>query len=214
MLPRSTAKTIRKSPSDSVATPGQSTGLGSGSCDSRSLVSASAIVGSPSTTPSAKIACHPTASTSTPPTSGPAANASPITAPQIPIARARASPSNSCASSASEAGNMTAAPSPCSARAAISSPDEEAIVHSADATVNRHTPITNSFLRPNRSASDPAVSWKTASTSEYPLSTHWRSVKDAPRSSGDRLERDVRSRDIDEEDRGRHADDRQGPALG
>ena len=165
-LPRSTAKTIRKSPSDSVATPGQSTGLGSGSCDSRSLVSASAIVGSPSTTPSAKIACQPIASTSTPPTSGPAANASPITAPQIPIARARASPSNSCASSASEAGNMTAAPSPCSARAAISSPDEEASVHSAEATVNRQTPITNSFLRPNRSASEPAVSWKTASTSE------------------------------------------------
>ena len=42
----------------------------------------------------------------------------------------------------------------------------EASVHSAEATVNRHTPITNSFLRPNRSASEPAVSWKTASTSE------------------------------------------------
>ena len=32
-------------------------------------------------------------------------------------------------------------------------------------TVNRHSPPTNSRLRPNRSASEPAVSWKTASTS-------------------------------------------------
>ena len=61
---------------------------------------------------------------------------------------------------------MIAAPSPCSARAAISSPAEDASAHSADATVNRQTPITNSLLRPNRSASEPAVSWKTASTSE------------------------------------------------
>ena len=39
-------------------------GSGPGRCDSRTLVSASAIVGSPSTTPSAKIACQPNASTS------------------------------------------------------------------------------------------------------------------------------------------------------
>ena len=61
---------------------------------------------------------------------------------------------------------MTAAPSPCSARAAISSPADGASAHSADAALNRHSPITNSRRRPNRSASEPAVSWKTASTSE------------------------------------------------
>jgi hypothetical protein len=130
------------------------------------LVSASTVVGTPSRTPSQKIACHPTVSTSTPPTSGPAANASPITAPQTPIARERAGPWNSWASRPSEEGNMIAAPSPCSARAPISSPADVANAHSADATVNRQTPITNSFLRPKRSASEPAVSWNTASTSE------------------------------------------------
>ena len=61
---------------------------------------------------------------------------------------------------------MIAAPSPCSARAAISSPDEDASAHSADAMLNRIRPITNSRRRPNRSARLPAVSWKTASTSE------------------------------------------------
>ena len=98
--------------------------------------------------------------------SGPPANASPMTAPQIPIARPRCAPSNSWASSASELGKTIAAPSPCSARAAISSSDDGASAHSAEANVNTHSPITNSRLRPNRSASEPAVSWKTASTSE------------------------------------------------
>ncbi len=165
-LPRNTAKTIRKRPVDNVTTPPQSTGLGSGSRDSRTLVSASPSVGRPSATPSQKIACQPKLSTSSPPTSGPAANASPMTAPHVPIARARAEPSNSCTSSASEAGKSIAAPSPCSARAAISSPDDHASAHSADAVLNTISPSTNSRLRPNRSARLPAVSWKTASTSE------------------------------------------------
>ena len=63
-LPRSTAKTTRKRPVESVATPGQSTGLGSGSRDSRTWRTAKAMVGSPSTSPSTKIACHPNGSTS------------------------------------------------------------------------------------------------------------------------------------------------------
>jgi hypothetical protein len=164
-LPRSTAKTTRKSPADSVPTPGQSTGLGFGSRDSRTWSTASTVVGSPSTKPSPKIACQPNAPTSSPPTSGPAAKARPMTAPQMPIARRRSGPSNSCASRPSELGNTIAAPSPWTARAPISAPAEGANAHTAEARLNRHSPPTNIRLRPNRSASEPAVSWKTASTS-------------------------------------------------
>ena len=89
-----------------------------------------------------------------------------MTAPQIPIARPRWAPSNSWASSASELGKTIAAPSPWSARMAISQAADGASAHSEEAAVNRHSPPTNSRLRPNRSASEPAVSWKTASTSE------------------------------------------------
>ena len=89
-----------------------------------------------------------------------------MTAPQMPIACERSWPSNSWASRPSELGNTIAAPRPWSARAAISAPAEGASAHSAEAAVNRHSPPTNSRLRPNRSASEPAVSWKTASTSE------------------------------------------------
>ena len=59
-------------------------GSGRGRATRRTLVSASPSVGSPSTTPSQKIACQPKLSTSSPPTSGPAANASPMTAPHDP----------------------------------------------------------------------------------------------------------------------------------
>ena len=149
-----------------MPTPGQSIGFGSGSRDSLTWSTASTVVGSPSTKPKPKIACQPNASTSSPPTSGPAANASPMTAPQMPIARRRWSPSNSCASSPSELGKTIAAPRPWTARAAISAPDDGANAHTAEAALNRHSPNTNTRLRPKRSASEPAVSWKTASTSE------------------------------------------------
>src|SRR5829696_4397513 len=138
---------------------------------------ASASVGRPSATLAANTARQPKPSTSRPPISGPAANASPIVAPQAPIARRRAGPWNASARIASEAGNTTAAAMPWIRRAAISAPADGASAHSAEAALNRPRPPRNSFRRPKRSARLPAVSRNTASASAYPLSTHWRSAK-------------------------------------
>ncbi len=81
------------------------------------------------------------------------------------VARARSSPRNSCASKASETANMMAPPTPCSAREqlSISGPVERA--HSAEAMVKTTSPITNTRLRPSRSASEPLVSTNAASVS-------------------------------------------------
>ena len=45
------------------------------------------------------------------------------------------------------------------------------------------SPAANTLRRPSRSASEPAVSTSAASVSAYASTTHWRSVKLAPRSS-------------------------------
>jgi hypothetical protein len=86
---------------------------------------------------------------------------------------------------------MTAAPSPCSARAAISSlPPAEQIGERAGRELEdrEHERVA----------------------AQHPLEVG----EGRAEVVGDRLERDVRGRNVDEEDRGRHADDRQGPALG
>ena len=162
VLPRRIAKTSRNSPLTSVVTPGTSTGLGSGSRDSRTCSRAKTSTGTPRTTLSPKIARQPRPSTSAPPASGPAAKASPIVAPQIPIARARAAPWNSWASSAREEGKITAAAEPWIARAAMSAGGLGASVQAREASVNAPSPVRNSRRRPKRSARLPAVSWKTA----------------------------------------------------
>ena len=148
-----------------MPTPAQSTGGGSGSRDSWTWRSASISVGAPSTKLVANTPRHPTVSTSSPPISGPAANASPIVAPQAPIARRRSAPWKASARIASELGNTTAAPSPCRIRAAISVLAPGARAHSSDAAENIVRPIRNSRRRPKRSARLPAVSRKTASAS-------------------------------------------------
>ena len=148
-----------------MPTPAQSTGGGSGSRDSATWRSASISVGAPSTKLAANTARQPNRSTSSPPISGPAANASPIVAPQAPIARRRSAPWKASARIASELGNTTAAPSPWTIRAAISVPALGASAHSPEASENIASPIRNSRRRPKRSARLPAVSRKTASAS-------------------------------------------------
>ena len=66
---------------------------------------------------------------------------------------------------ASEAGNTTAAPSPCTSRAAISVLEPGATAHSRDAAEKIVSPSRKSFRRPKRSARLPAVSRNTASAS-------------------------------------------------
>ena len=76
-----------------------------------------------------------------PPNSTPAAAPLPPIAPQIPSALFRSAPSSKVVMMiASVAGEMIAAPSPCTARAAISTPIEPASPQASDATENSATP--------------------------------------------------------------------------
>ena len=80
---------------------------------------------------------QPAYSVSTPPRSTPAAPPEPATAPHTPIALLRSAPSaNITVTSESAAGESSAAPRPCTARAAISMPGEVANPPASEASAN------------------------------------------------------------------------------
>ena len=82
----------------------------------------------------------------------------------IAIAFGRSSAVNSTGSIDSESGRIAAAPSPSTARAAISSPDDVAYAHAAELMPNSTSATSSTFLRPSRSPSSPAGSTAAAST--------------------------------------------------
>ena len=88
--------------------------------------------------------------------------ATPCTAPMVPNARRRASPSNSTRSEAITWGMRMAAPKPWPTRMAISIHGVVASPHSADASVNSAMPARNMRLRPNRSPRRAPLSRNTA----------------------------------------------------
>ena len=95
----------------------------------------------------------------TPPSSTPAAPPAPPMAPQMPTARLRAAPSvKVVVRIESEAGAMIAPPSPCTARAAMSTPWLSAMPPASEATANSVSPATNTRRRPSRSAARPPSS--------------------------------------------------------
>jgi hypothetical protein len=73
--------------------------------------------------------------------------------------------SNSTAISDSETANITAPPTPCSARARLRKVGSGASPHSNEATEKIPRPVANTRRRPSRSASEPAVSTSAASDS-------------------------------------------------
>jgi len=79
-------------------------------------------------------------------------------------------------------GIITAAPTPCTARAAISEPMPGAIAAAADAPVKTVSPAMNSRLRPNRSPSAAPNISRQAKVSVYALTVHSRSSSAPPRS--------------------------------
>src|SRR3954468_7183905 len=164
-LPRTRANTSRNRPPENVTSPAQSTPAASGSRDSSTRMSDTTIAPIPIGTLMRKIDSHPTDSVSTPPTSGPMATAAPVVAPHTPNAVPRSRPWNVAASSASDVANIAAAPTPCRARASSRNSGELASAQSSDAAVKSPRPAVNSSRRPNRSASDPAVSSSAASDS-------------------------------------------------
>ena len=108
---------------------------------------------------------HDATSTSQPPTNGPIAVATPPSPDQAPIARARSSGANDAWIIARLPGVSSAPPTPCSARAAISSGAVGASPQSSDASANQTTPITKTRRRPYRSPSEPPSRISDASVS-------------------------------------------------
>ena len=99
----------------------------------------------------------------TPPSTGPTATATPVTAPKTPNAVPRSVGAKAWASSASEVANMIAPPVPCSARASARNVTELASPQSSEPPVKTTMPMANTRRRPARSAIEPAVSSSAAS---------------------------------------------------
>ncbi len=94
------------------------------------------------------------------------ATASPVIAPHTPNATPRSWPRKDEASRAREVENIAAPPTPWAPRARFRKSGVVARPESRELTVKRHSPITNTRRRPNRSASDPVVRSRAASISE------------------------------------------------
>ena len=89
-----------------------------------------------------------TALISNPPSSGPAAVATPPSPDQAPMAPPRSCSAKDACRIARLPGVSSAPPTPCSARAAMSTATFGASPHSSDAIANQTVPITNILRRP------------------------------------------------------------------
>ena len=99
-----------------------------------------------------KIHSQPSESTSTPPATTPSVPPMPARAPQTPSAMLRSRPAgNVTVSSASAAGESSAAPMPWIARTAISVSEEPAKPPASEAAANSPRPTMKSRRRPSRS---------------------------------------------------------------
>src|SRR4051795_6472762 len=113
------------------------------------------------------------ASSSHPPTIGPSAIAAPVVAPHRPIASARSCRSvKTCVSSDSVAGNTIAAPTPMTARAAISWPGLPVNPPARLARPKTARPTSSMPLRPNLSERLPKASTDAANSRLNASTTH------------------------------------------
>ncbi|OUE16126.1 hypothetical protein CMMCA002_08215 [Clavibacter michiganensis subsp. michiganensis] len=96
------------------------------------------------------------ASTSTPPSTGPTSMAVPVHAVHEPMARACAGPRKACAMRASELGTSSAPAAPWAARAAMRITAVGAIAHTSDVTPKPTRPQRSTRTRPKASESEPA----------------------------------------------------------
>src|SRR3954451_6426743 len=120
---------------------------------------------------------------SQPPRTSPKAEPPIAIADQTPSARARYFPSATVVEMIGRAaGEISAAPRPCSARKPISIPELAARPFSSDAAVKMTSPMRKSRLRPRRSPARPPSKRKPPNTSVYALTIHWRLASESPRS--------------------------------
>ncbi len=109
-------------------------------------------------------AAHEKCSMSTPPIMGPTATPRPDTPAHTPIALARSCPVNVLVRIDSVVGKINAAPTPMSARHAMSIAGELAVVASRENAPNHTRPNVSARLRPNLSPRAPAVSSRHTNT--------------------------------------------------
>src|SRR5581483_7254449 len=151
-----TAYTSSASPAVTVTAPAQSGRTWRSERLSRTKRGARTNASAPTGTLTKKIHSQPRYFVSTPPASTPTAAPPPPIAPQIPSALLRSAPSsNVVVMIDSAAGEMIAAPSPCTARAATRTPPAHARPHSSEASVKTATPTRKTRRRPSRSAALP-----------------------------------------------------------
>ncbi len=131
---------------------------------------------------SKKIEPHENSSSSQPPTTMPRGMPSAATAAQMPIAFARSSRGKTSTSTDRVDGMISAPPTPCAARAAMSCPlvSESAAARLAAPKIRR--PASSARRRPKRSPSVPMVRSSPANTRMYALTIHCSDAADASRS--------------------------------
>ncbi len=123
---------------------------------SRTTVRVRLTTPAPTGTLTKKIHSQPSHLVSTPPISTPTAAPLPPIAPQMPSALFRSAPSSKVVETIESAeGERIPAPSPWTARAAISIPSEVERPQVSDASVKRTTPPMKMRRRPSRSAARP-----------------------------------------------------------
>ncbi len=142
---------------------------------SRTTLLVSRTTAAPTGTLTKKIHSQPSHFVSTPPIRTPTAAPLPPIAPQTPSALLRSEPSSNVVVMIDSAdGERIAAPSPCTARAAISCPSEFERPQASEASVNSATPNMKTRRRPRMSAVRPPRSRKPPNVSAYALRIHWR----------------------------------------
>jgi hypothetical protein len=119
----------------------------------------------------------------TPPSSGPIASAIAETPAQMPIAVPRSRTAKVAEMIESVAGIISAAPMPCTERAAISSVALPARPQKSDERVKMARPMTKIRRRPSRSPSLPPVSSSEAKVRAYAATVHSSSEVEIPRSA-------------------------------
>ena len=110
--------------------------------------------------------CQPRLSTSTPPSTGPAASASADTPAQMPMACARSSGSGNVLVRIDRVpGSSSAAPTPCTPRPTMSAWIDGARPQESEPRVNTARPLMKARLRPYMSPSVPPLSMRLANSS-------------------------------------------------
>lgn len=157
-----------------------------------------------------KMERQPTDSTSRPPIRGPAAMEMPTTPPHTPIARARSRGSVKVLVMIDMATGLSIEPpTACTMRATTSHSRSGAREQSREPNENTTRPARKTFLRPIRSAVDPASISRDARTRVYASIVHWRPEVAGVQVAFHGGEGDVEDGVVEAHDQQAHAADRE-----